>query len=78
MSTRNIGGPQVKKARMTKTPPMTQEQLSIQLQIIGWDIDRFGISKIERCERQVTDKVVILLSEALSVLPSQLLATNNQ
>lgn len=63
----NIVGPQVKAARMKNDPPMTQEQLAIRLQLLNWPIDRFGVSKIERGERQVTDKEVLLLAEALSV-----------
>jgi len=44
---------------------MTQDQLAFQLEITGWKVDRFLISKIERGERQVTDKEVLLLADAL-------------
>lgn len=67
MPSLNIVGPRVKQARLNQTPRMTQEQLAIKLQIQGWDIDRFGVSKIERGERQVTDKELLLLAKALGV-----------
>lgn len=69
----NVVGPRVKEARMKHNPPMTQEQLAIRLQLLNWQIDRFGVSKIERGERQVTDKEVLLLAEALSVSVAYLL-----
>jgi len=43
----NICGPNVKRARLSRSPIMTQERLAVTLQILGWDIDRFGVSKIE-------------------------------
>jgi transcriptional regulator with XRE-family HTH domain len=63
----NIVGPKVKQARLTQQPLLTQNELAIRLQILGWDIDRFGISKLERGERQVTDKELLLLAKALNV-----------
>jgi transcriptional regulator with XRE-family HTH domain len=69
----NVIGPQVKKARLAEKTPMTQDDLAIKLQMLGWQIDRFGVSKIERGERQVTDRELLLLAKALGVLPSDLL-----
>ncbi len=68
----NVSGSNIKRARLSHKPPMTQEQLAIRLQTTGWDIDRFGVSKIERGERQVTDKELLLLAKILSVHVSQL------
>jgi transcriptional regulator with XRE-family HTH domain len=73
MPSSNVIGPQVKKARLARKTPMTQDDLSIKLQMLGWQIDRFGVSKIERGERQVTDKELLLLARALNVPPSLLL-----
>ena len=73
MSTLNVVGPRVKAARLKRSPSLTQEELAIQLQLLNWRIDRFGVSKIERGERQVTDKEVLLLAEALGVSTSFLL-----
>lgn len=73
MPSLNVVGPQIKKARQEKSPPLTQQELAVRLQLLDWRIDRFGVSKIERGERQVTDKEVVLLAEALSVSPGSLL-----
>lgn len=69
----NVIGSQVKAARMKKRPRITQDQLAVKLQILGWSIDRFGVSKIERRQRQVLDKEVLLLAKALEVPVSELL-----
>jgi transcriptional regulator with XRE-family HTH domain len=67
MSSLNIVGPNIQKARLEKIPPLTQAELATKLQVLGWDIDRFGISKIELGTRQVTDKEILLLAQALEV-----------
>ncbi len=71
----NIVGLKIKEARKSHNPPFTQEKLAIELQILGWNIDRFGVSKIERTERQVLDKEVVLLADALGVSVAYLLGT---
>jgi transcriptional regulator with XRE-family HTH domain len=74
MSSYNVVGPQVKQARLTnKSSRITQDALAAKLQLMGWNIDRFGISKIERGERQVTDKELLLLAKALDVSAAWLL-----
>lgn len=72
MSRLNIIGSQIKTIRRQLEPPLTQQGLSVRLQLLGWDIDRFGISKIERGQRQVTDKEVLLIATALQVSVSDL------
>jgi transcriptional regulator with XRE-family HTH domain len=67
MTTHNLVGPQVKNARYSPSGSLTQEQLAVKLQILGWDIDRFGVSKIERQQRQVTDTELWMLAQALEV-----------
>ena len=67
MPHQNIVGSQVKIIRLSKQPPMTQDELAINLEILGWQIDRFGISKIERGERRVIDKELHLLAKALGI-----------
>ena len=73
MDSLNVVGPKVKQARLANQPPITQNELAIRLQVLGWDIDRFGVSKIERGQRQVTDKEILLLAEALNISISELL-----
>lgn len=69
---RNIVGTQVKKARLSHTPKVTQSQLAAKLQMVGWDIDRAGVAKIEIGIREVRDKEVVLLATVLNVTPSWL------
>lgn len=78
MPSQNVVGPNVKKARLSHHPPLTQEMLAVRLQVLGWDIDRFGISKIERGERQVTDKEVLLFAKALNVSVLELFFTEER
>jgi transcriptional regulator with XRE-family HTH domain len=73
MASLNIVGPRVKEARRFRNSPLTQEELASKLQILGWDIDRFGVSKIERGQRQVTDKEILMLAKALGISVIRLL-----
>jgi len=63
----NVVGKRLKQIRLSKNPPVTQEQLAIQLQLLDWEIGRFGVSKIERGERQIIDKELMLLAKVLNV-----------
>jgi len=67
MATRNLIGRQVRSIRLADAQGMTQEVLAARLQTLGWDVDRFIVSKIERQQRQVTDREVYLLARALRV-----------
>jgi len=64
---RNIIGSRVRQAREDHNPRLTQEQLAARLQILGWEIGRSGVGKIESGIRQVTDIEVKNISEALGV-----------
>lgn len=72
MSRLNIVGSQLQALRRQREPTLTQQGLAVRLQLLGWDIDRFGVSKIERGQRQVTDKEVVLIAKALQVAVSDL------
>jgi len=64
----------VKLAREKKNPKLTQNDLAVRLQLLGWtDCDRFTVSKIELGTRKVTDFEVKLLSGALDVSADWLL-----
>jgi transcriptional regulator with XRE-family HTH domain len=69
----NIVGRFVKLARDRHEPRLTQDNLATRLQLLGWNCDRFTISKIELGTRQITDKEVLLLSKALNVSADWLL-----
>lgn len=60
-------GTQVKKARHSKLPKMTQKELADKLAKLGWSIGQVGVRRIERGERLVTALEVVLLTKALDV-----------
>lgn len=61
----NIVGKYIKKIR--EKQDLTQEQLAIRLEMAGWQIDRFVVSKIERGDRQVSDIEAQLIAKVLKV-----------
>lgn len=69
----NIVAERVKKARLSRKPPLTQDELSGRLAKHGVGIDRAGISKIETGARCVLDFEVKALADALGVTTAWLL-----
>lgn len=61
----NIIGPRVQQIR--ESQGLTQEELSARCNVIGWDISRGTLAKIEAQVRRITDDEVQLLAQALSV-----------
>ncbi|MEJ2407555.1 MAG: helix-turn-helix transcriptional regulator [Candidatus Thiodiazotropha sp.] len=61
----NVIGPQVRYLREQNN--MTQEQLTAQCNLLGWNISRGTLAKIEAQVRRVTDDEVELLAKALKV-----------
>ncbi len=61
----NIIGPQIRELREQKE--MTQEQLAARCNIVGLNISRSTLAKIESKVRRVTDSEVVLLAKALKV-----------
>ena len=61
----NIIGPQVRYLRETKG--MTQDQLAARCNVVGLNISRGTLAKIESRVRRVTDSEVALLAKALKV-----------
>ena len=62
---KNVVGKNIAKIR--EQLGITQEQLAIRLQMAGWRVDRFLVSKIERGERQGLDSEVVLIANVLKV-----------
>ena len=73
---KNIVGKRVKRARCGSKPIVTQEDLSARLSVMGLEIDRSTISRIEAGRRQVTDYELLALSRALGVAVDWLLGDN--
>jgi len=61
----NIVGPQVRKLRYQRG--MTQEALAARCGVLGWDLSRATLSKIEAQLRCVTDAELEFLADALKV-----------
>ena len=58
-------GPQVRHLR--EAQGLTQEELTTQCNLIGWEISRSTLAKIESQVRRITDDEVPLLAKALKV-----------
>ncbi len=63
--TQNVIGPQVRRLRSQRN--LTQEQLAARIQLLGLEISRAGLSKIEAGLRCVSDAELPVIAEALKV-----------
>ena len=61
----NIVGPQVRRIRYQQG--LTQPSLTSRCQLIGWDISRESLAKIESQLRSVSDLEILKLAKALRV-----------
>jgi transcriptional regulator with XRE-family HTH domain len=61
----NIVGPQVRKLRYQRN--ITQEAMAARCGVLGWDLSRATLSKIEAQLRCVTDAELDILAKALKV-----------
>ena len=61
----NVVGPVIRDLRHSKS--ITQEQLAAQCNLLGWNISRSTLAKIESRVRCVTDIELQILSKALGV-----------
>ncbi|EGQ7795837.1 DNA-binding protein [Vibrio parahaemolyticus] len=66
----NVVGAQVRTLR--KQQKLTQEQLSARCNVVGLDISRGTLAKIEAGVRQVIDTEIVQLATALRVEESDL------
>jgi HTH-type transcriptional regulator, cell division transcriptional repressor len=73
----NIVGRRVRKARLAKRPPLSQDALSGKLAARGVTVDRAGIAKIETGRRYVSDFEVKALVQTLGVTAGWLLGIEN-
>lgn len=72
----NVIGPQIKRLREQNN--MTQVDLTVRCNIIGWSISRSTLAKIESQVRRVTDSEVELMAKALKVDISKLYAASEK
>jgi transcriptional regulator with XRE-family HTH domain len=64
-NTQNIVGPQIRKLRYQSE--LTQEMLAARCGVLGLDLSRGTLSKIEAQLRCVTDMELVVLAQALQV-----------
>ena len=69
--TNNLCGPNI--ARYRKQLKLSQRALADQLQVIGLDIDKNAIQRIEAGKRFVTDIELVALAKVLDVSYAELL-----
>lgn len=67
---RNKIGGNIRSLRLAKG--LSQQELSIKLEVLGLNIDRPMISKIENMQREITDIEILALSKVLSVTIDEL------
>lgn len=64
---KNIIGSQVKAARFRTKTIVTQQDLAARLAVMGINLDRSAISKIEAGQRMVADYELFAMAKALNV-----------
>jgi transcriptional regulator with XRE-family HTH domain len=67
----NIVGPQVRKLRYQQA--LTQEMFAARCALLGWDLSRGTLSKIEAQLRCISDSELVILAKALKVEVSAIL-----
>lgn len=63
----NICGDHVRLGRALHKPPMTQEDLAREINLLGMEITPLIISRIEKNQRHVCDGELVMLAKALGV-----------
>ena len=63
----NICGDRVRLGRALQKPPMTQEDLAREINLMGMEITPLIISRIEKNQRHVCDAELKMLAKALGV-----------
>ena len=66
-SMRNVVGPRIRQARYRSGTRITQAELAARLQVLGIEVDRTAVSKIETQRRPVTDIELIAICKALGI-----------
>lgn len=64
---KNLVGPRIKQIRLRASPRVTQEELAARLQVLGVDLDRSALSRIERQTRLVTDLEITAICDSLGI-----------
>lgn len=71
----NITG--VKVAQLRKTLRISQRELADRLQVVGLDIDKNAVQRMESGQRFITDIEVISLAKVFGITVEELLESNH-
>lgn len=63
----NICGDRVRLGRAMHKPPLTQDDLAREINLLGMEITPLIISRIEKNQRHVCDGELVMLANALGV-----------
>lgn len=63
----NICGDRVRLGRAMHKPPLTQEDLAREINLMGMDMTKLIVSRIEKNQRHVCDAELKMLAKALGV-----------
>ncbi len=63
----NICGDRVRLGRAMQKPPMKQEDLAREINLLGMEMTPLIISRIEKGQRHVCDAELVMLAKALGV-----------
>lgn len=63
----NICGDRVRLGRAMHKPPMTQDDLAREINLMGMDMTKLIVSRIEKNQRHVCDAELKMLARALGV-----------
>ena len=63
----NLCGDRIRLGRAMQKPPMRQEDLAREINLMGMEITPLIISRIEKGQRHVCDGELLMLSRALGV-----------
>lgn len=72
----NICGEKISELRLNHVPKMSQRALAEKLQLIGVDVDKNAVQRIESGQRFVTDIEIIALCKIFNVSCDELLSRN--
>ena len=67
MANKNLIGQNIRLARSTADPKITQDRLATQLEVLGCPMSRAVISKIENGDRRISDIEIVAFAKALNV-----------
>ena len=73
----NLIGDKIRQLRQSQLPKMSQRILSERMQLLGIDVDKNAIQRLESGERFVTDIELVYLAQVLKVSYQDLLTISD-